>query len=164
MTLYELNEDFKRLLAMAEEGDLDEEVLKDTLEAMEGEYEDKLDSYAIVIKDLESTIAKVDGEMSRLKDVRTRLSNNIDRMKRSVYTSMVATNHKKVQGEHFTWAIQKNGGKQKIAITKPVNEIPGEYFRVKYELDNEYIRMMLDSGADLDFAHYEERGESLRLK
>ena len=164
MTLYDLNVQMQTILEMAEDGDLDQKLIADTLEGVEGEIEDKLDSYAIVIKDLESTIAKVDGEMSRLKDVRTRLSNNIDRMKKSVYTSMIATNHKKVQGEHFTWSIQKNGGKQKIAITKPVNEIPGEYFRVKYELDNEYIRMMLDSGADLDFAHYEERGESLRLK
>lgn len=164
MTLYQISEEFLQLLAMAEEGELDEEILQDTLEAMEGEYEDKLDSYAIVIKDLESDIAKIDGEMSRLKETKTRISNNIDRMKRAVFSSMVATDHREVKGEHFTWKIQKNGGRRPIAITCPVSEIPQKYLRVKYELDNEYIRLLLEDGQELPFAHLEERGESLRLK
>ena len=163
-TLYELSMDYLQLLEMAEEDELDSDVIADTLEAIEGEYSDKLDAYATIILELEADVEKIEKELDRLKDKRARLIRNITSMKDSVMCSMIDTGHRKVQGEHFTWQIQRNGGKQPMTITKDLAEIPVEYKKVRYEVDKDSIRRVLESGVDLPFAQLEERGESLRLK
>lgn len=164
MTLYSISQDLMQLLAMAEEGELDSDVIADTLEAVEGEYTDKLDAYATIIKKLEADVEMVEAEIDRLKETKERLIKNITGMKDSVMCSMIDTGHRKVQGEHFTWQIQRNGGKRPITITKDLMEIPPEYKKVRYEVDKDSIRKVLESGVDLPFAQLEERGESLRLK
>lgn len=164
MTLYSISEDYKNLLEMAEQEDLDPQTLADTLEGLEGEYEEKLDNYAIIIKKMESDMNMLETEMARLKEKKDRTSKNIARMKEAVFASMKQTGHKKVQCEHFTWAIQRNGGKAPIKITKDFAEIPDTYKRIKYDLDTDYVRLLLEAGEELDFAHLGERSESLRLK
>ena len=54
-TLYELTGQYMDLMEMAEEADPD--VLRDTLEGIEGEIEDKADNYAKVIRTLEGQVA-----------------------------------------------------------------------------------------------------------
>ena len=57
-TLYEIAQDYLKLLEMAEE--VDEEVFKDTLEGIEGELEIKADNYAKVITELENRAEGLD--------------------------------------------------------------------------------------------------------
>lgn len=50
--LYEITGDYLRLLEMLEEEEsLDQQVFKDTLEGIEGEFEIKADGYARVLKE-----------------------------------------------------------------------------------------------------------------
>ena len=51
-TLYQLTEAYQELLSMALDPDTDPEALADTMEAIEGEFEDKADGYAKVMKEM----------------------------------------------------------------------------------------------------------------
>ena len=166
MTLYSLNIQMQTILEMAEDDELDPQLIADTLEGLEGEVEDKLDSYGIVMNELYMDIEKITVEIKRLTDAKRRISNNIDRMKEAVKASMDLMGKKKVQGNHFTWAIQKNGGKAPLIIDEdmPAISLPEEYQLWDVKPNKEVIRQDLEAGKELPYARLGERGESLRLK
>ena len=52
--LYQLTNNYETVLNMLYDEDADEQMILDTLEAIEGEIEDKADNYAKIIKELEA--------------------------------------------------------------------------------------------------------------
>ena len=167
MTLYELNIQFQTILEIAEDTDLDPQLIADTLEGVEGEIEDKLDSYGVVMNELQMDVAKIDQEIKRLTEKKRLINNNIDRMKNAVqYTMTEVLNTKKVKGEKFTWSIQKNGGKAPLIIDEdmPAISLPEEYQLWDVKPNKDVIRQDLEAGKELPYARLGERGESLRLK
>lgn len=162
--LYEITDDLLQLQSMLEDDDIDEEVLKDTLEGVEGEFEIKLESYCKVIKNLTGDIDAIKSEVDRLTNKRKVLENNIERMKKQMFDAMKVADKPKVKGELFTIAIQKNGGKMPVVLdVKDTSELPDELVRIKEEPDIDAIRQAIDAGG-CKYAHYGERGESLRIK
>ena len=166
MTLYDLDMEFQELLTLAEDEDLDSQVLEDTLEAMAGEWENKLDAYGIVRNELSMDVAKIDMEVKRLTEKKKRINGNISRINQAIMASMKLHDTRKVEGEHFTWQIQKNGGKAPMIIDEsvPVVDLPEEYQLWDVKVNKEAIRKDLEAGKELPFAHIGERGESIRLK
>ena len=166
MTLYDLSVQMQTILEMAEEEDLDPQLIADTLEGVEGEIEIKLDSYGIVANELQTDVAKIDMEIKRLTEKKKRINANIDRMKDAVMYAMDLLEKRKVQGEHFTWQIQKNGGKVPLIIDEdfPVISLPEEYQLWDVKANKDAIRKDLEAGKELPYARLGERGESLRLK
>lgn len=76
MTLYELTDDYLRLIELAESED-DPVAIMDTMDAIEGEIEDKADSYCAVIATLENDVSVVDAEIKRLQARKKTISNNV---------------------------------------------------------------------------------------
>ena len=52
--LYILNDDWQELVNMLYQYDVDDQLVLDTLESIEGEIEDKADGYAKIIRELEA--------------------------------------------------------------------------------------------------------------
>ena len=50
MNLYEISADYQRFQEQVESGEIPEEAIADTLEAIEGNFDDKVDSIACIIK------------------------------------------------------------------------------------------------------------------
>ena len=161
--LYEITGEILALQEMLETDEYDAEILADTLEGVQGEYEFKLESYCKVIKNLEADAEALKNEAKRLTDRRKVLENNIDRLKKAMFESMKATGMTKVKGQLFTVAIQKNGGKLPIIVDVDVDELPDELVKVVESPDLEAISKLLEQG-ESPLAHYGERGESLRIK
>ena len=67
MTLYEITDEYRQLLEMAEDPDMDPEVLRDTIEAIDADLDDKADGYAKVIRTMEAEEAGLDAEIKRLQ-------------------------------------------------------------------------------------------------
>lgn len=67
-SLYSLTGEFLELLEMAGDPEVDGECLKDTMEAIGGEIEDKAENYAKIIKTLEANAAGIDVEIKRLTE------------------------------------------------------------------------------------------------
>ena len=163
-TLYDITGRMLALIDMADDEDIEPEVLKDTLESIEGEYDDKIECYCKAIKNLEADMKAFDEEAKRLKAKKDRLSKNIDRMKQTMFESLKLMNKTSAGGKVLKASIQKNGGVLPIVLDVEADAVPFEFQKVKTEPNNEAIREALDAGVALNFAHFGERGESLRIK
>ena len=161
--LYEITSDLLTLQEMLEESLDDEQVLLDTLEGVQGEYEYKLENYCKVIKNLEANVTALKTESKRLSDKAKTMTNNIDRLKKAMYDSMKATGTDKVKGQIFSVSIQKNGGKLPVIVDVDVAYLPDDLVKVVESPDLEAIAKMLEKG-ESPLAHFGERGESLRIK
>lgn len=162
-SLYEVTGNVLALQEMLENPMDDEDILKDTLEAVHGEYDSKMESYAKVIKNLESDVEALKNESKRLKDKQKTIENNIDRLKKAMFDSMKATGRDKVKGQLFTVAIQKNGGKLPVIVDVDTSELPDDLVKIVESPDLDAISKLLEAG-NCKYAHYGERGESLRIK
>lgn len=166
MNLYEVTGNVLQLQAMLESDEFDAEVLADTMEAVDGEYEYKIEQYCKVIKNLEADMDALKAEAKRLSDKRKVLENNVDRLKKAMFESMKATGKTKVKGAIFTAAIQKNGGKLPVIMAEgtTTEHLPDQLVKVVETPNLEAIRELLEAGKVVDGFTLGERGESLRIK
>lgn len=68
MKLYEIADDYRDFMTAIEDGDLPEEVIEDTLAALEGAFEAKADNIACLIKELEFEAAAIKQEAAALNE------------------------------------------------------------------------------------------------
>ena len=167
-SLYEVTGNILALQELLENPLDDEDILKDTLEAVQGEYELKLESYCKVIKNLEADMDALKAEAKRLTDKRKVLENNVDRLKKAMFDSMKATGTDKVKGQLFTVAIQRNGGVTPINYDKNdkniTDNLPDQLVNIVETPNLEAIRELLEAGKVVEGFTLGERGESLRIK
>lgn len=163
MTLYELTEELRLILEMAEDDD-DDEALWGSWEAVSGEFDDKVENYCKVIKQMEADVTAIKEEEKRLSERRKRIENRIEHMKQNIQTALNATGKRRAGGNLFTASIRANGGRLPLIIDVDDEHVPWEFQKVKVSANTEAIRDALDHGRELDFAHYGERGESLSIK
>jgi hypothetical protein len=159
--LYKLTNDYETVLNMLYDEDADEQMILDTLEAIEGEIEDKANNYAKIIKELEAKQNSRKEEAKRLTESAKVFENRVKALKSNLFNSMKATGKTKFATDLFSFNIAKNGGKQTLTID---GEVPEEYTKTITENDTDKIRQALEKGEKLTFAHFEPRGESLRIK
>lgn len=108
MKLYEITGEILELLMMAEDLELDQKMIRDTMEGLDFEFEEKAEAYAKVVKTLEMDIAGLDEEIQRMTKRKATIKNNIDRLKRSLEGAMIATGKRKFKTPLFGFGIQKN--------------------------------------------------------
>ena len=159
--LYELTSNYETVLNMLYDEEIDEQAILDTLEAIEGEIEDKADGYAKIIKELEAKQNARKEEAKRLTESAKTFENRVKALKSNLFNSMKATGKTTFTTDLFSFNIAKNGGKQSLTID---GEVPQEYTKTVIENDTDKIRQALEEGIELPFAHLEPRGESLRIK
>lgn len=161
MTLYDLTDEYRFLLELAEDPDVDPDTLADTLEALGGEIEDKADGYAKVMKQLEADAAALKAEEKRLARRRSACENSIARMKKALQTTMETTGKTKFKTNLFSFWIQKNAPRLVVDNEK---KVPAEYFVQPDPVRNDAaIKKALNEGAKYDWCHMEQT-ESLRIK
>lgn len=162
-TIYELTEDYLRLLELAEDPDTNPEAFADTLEGLEGEIEIKAEGYAKVIKELDKDSAGLDGEIKRLQEKKATITRSIDRMKRVLEGAMVATGKTKFKTDLFSFGIQKNPPSVDLD-EEHLELIPIEYL-IPQDPKPDKKRMLqeLKEGKELSFAKLKQT-ESLRIR
>ena len=164
-SLYELTGQFLQLLQMLEDPEAETDVIKDTMEAVEGEIEVKADNYAKMIKNLESDLLGITAEMERLRIWKNRKESSIKMLKENLQESMTAIGKKKIKTQLFSFSVQKNGGKAPVIFdVKDTSELPDDLVRIKEEPDMDAIRQLIEKEGTCKYAHLGERGESLRIK
>lgn len=159
--LYQLTNKYETVLNMLYDEEIDEQMILDTLESIEGEIEDKADGYAKIIKELEARRDARKAEAKRLTESAKVFENRVNTLKSNLFNAMKTTGKTKFATDLFSFNITKNGGKQPLTID---GEVPKEYTKTVIENDTDKIRQALENGEKLPFAHLEPRGESLRIK
>lgn len=163
-TMYELTADYLEVLDLANDPDIPPEVVADTLEGIGGEIEVKAENTAKILKELEASVTASKAEEKRLAERRKQLETNAQKIKERLFDMMKTTGKVKFKTDLFSFSIQKNGGKLPVVLdVKDTSELPDDLVKITETADLEAIRELLDAG-DTRFAHYGERGESLRIK
>lgn len=165
MNIYEITEGFLLLQQMFEDPEVDSQLIDDTMESLDYEFEEKADNYAKMIRNMEGNIATIENEQERLSAKKNLLKAGIKKLKTSLQDAMVATGKRKFKTDLFSFSVQKNGGKAPVVLdVDDTSELPDELVRIKEEADLDAIRALLEAEGSCKWAHLGDRGESLRIK
>lgn len=164
MRLYELTEQWDVVFNMMEDGETDEQVIFDTLEAIEGEIEYKADNYARIIRNLQANVSALKAEEERLFQRRKSAENHIQRLKDTLQANLEFIGKTKFKTDLFSFSVSKNGGKQPLSITDNLDEIPGKYLIPQPpKVNNDAVRELLKD-KEVDWAHLEPYGRHLNIR
>ncbi len=166
MTLYELTSEFLQLQALLEDPDIDSDVITDSMEAINMDLEDKADGYAKVIRNMKGSLAAIKTEQERLANKKNLLEAGIKRLKDNLQESMIATGKKKFKTNLFSFGIQKNGGADPVIVDVDTSDLPDDLVIITEAPDKKAIAALLKSDPETaaKYAHFGDRGESLRIK
>lgn len=160
MNLYELTAVYKRLQDQLENGDDVEGIIA----VIGDELETKADGYARVIRNLESQIKAFKDEEKRIAENRKKLETGVERLKSNLFDSMKVTGKEKFKTDLFSFAIQKNGGALPVIVDVSTDDLPDDLVQITEKPDLKAIAKYIEDTGDLTYAHFGERGESLRIK
>lgn len=161
MTLYDLTNDFITVLEMAQDPEIDEQVIADTLEMIGGDIEYKADGYAKIITQLSANVEILTSEIKRLSDRKSAISKNIDKMKSMLTYAMNSTGKTKFKTDFFSFNVQKN---PLSLVVDDVEKIPQEYLIPQEpKVDKKAITALIKSGEPCDYAHLEQT-EGVRIR
>ena len=160
-TLYELTGEWLELYDMADDPDIDADTWFDTMEAVEGELEDKADGYAKVIAQLNADTLAIKGEEERLYNRRKTIENRIKYMKDRLQQMMEMTGKTKFKTAMHSFGISKNP--QSVYIFEGA-EIPDTYLIPQEpKIDKKAILADLKAGKTFDFAELQQT-DGLRIR
>lgn len=163
-TMYELTSDYLEVLELASNPDIDPQAITDTLEAINAEIEIKAENTAKVMKELEGMAAALKAEETRLNARRKSIENNVERIKAGLYEAMKQTGKTKFKTPLFSFAIAKNGGKIPVVVDVDTADLPDDLVTITEKPNVDAIREYIEKHGTCAYAHYGERGESLRIK
>lgn len=164
MKLYELREQYQLLQDMMYDPEVDEQTLRDTIEGVWGEIEEKADGYAKIIRGMQADVEALKEEENRLSARRKALEARSKLLKDILEWNMREMGKTKFKTALFSFSIQKNGGLEPLVIDGLIDDIPGKYLIPQEPVPNRDAIRKLLAEKQVDWAHLEPRGESLRIR
>lgn len=164
-SLYSMTNDYVELMGRLYDEDLDEQIITDTLDCIESAMEDKCDSIAMVMNELQGDIDKIDKEIKRLQARKKTLENNHDRLKGYIERAMRAVGKLKFKTNLFSYGIRKAGARSLVLTVEP-DQLPEEFRVVTVSADKNAIKdAMKAQGVEaLDFAYLAPASEYVSIK
>lgn len=158
MTLYEIKDNYLKLLQADIE---DEQAFNDTLEAIEGELEDKADNIACLIKTVNYEAKAIKEEAKNLLERAKQKENTADRLKKYLFDTFKALNKDKLETSRNKLSIRKNPASVVLAEDFYHEEYVEEI--KTYKADKKAIKEALQSGEVIQGARLEQ-SERLDVK
>lgn len=155
MKLYELTEIYENIENLEDDVDV-----ASALATVDGELEDKLESIAKMIKNLDATAKACEDEEKRLKARKMAIKNRIDDIKRYVKENLEAMGKDKVEAGIFKWSLQYGPGR--VEITDET-KIPDEFFVTEVKPLKTEIKKAIENGEITEGAEI-IREKSIRLR
>lgn len=118
MTLYELMEGYENFLRAVENGDVPEEAIADTLEAIEADIDEKIDNTACLLKVLEAEEKAIKEEEDRLAERRKVKANARERIKNYLTDMLLAMGKTEFETARNKISFRKTHGKVVLADEK----------------------------------------------
>lgn len=140
--------------AKRDAGEIDDKVWQDTMEAIDGELEDKLDAMEYVMEGYENDLAVLEKEEERLKEVvknKKSLENRIKNFKRFMGYFLEAAGKKKITTEKHIYTLYHY---KSTVHVDPGVELPEEYLKTttytRTSPDNDKLRKAIEDGKTID--------------
>ena len=127
MKLYEITKDMREIEALVDQGELTPEMVADTIEDLDGQFDDKMRSTLKVRQGMLADIAGLDSELERLTKMKKTLQSSCDWLTDYVKNAMLMTQREKLDLGIFKLSLRK--------ATEQLGEldedkIPAEYFSI----------------------------------
>lgn len=162
--LYTITEQFKELAALAETADEDLAIaLRDTMEGIEGEFQEKGKAIAMVTLNLDGDLEAIQSQIDRLTERKRIITNRKESLKEYLRTNMDASGITKITHPLFTITCGKG---KPIVVIDDDKVIPDEYINVKVTSspDKAQIAKAIKDGIEVPGAHSEIGKSSISIK
>lgn len=152
MKTNEIIENIAYINAMRDNGEIDEDVWRDTLESIDGELADKLDAMEQIVEDCENDLAVIKREEERLKKTtenKKAVENRIKSLKGFMAYFLDQAGKKKVTTGNHIYSIRNF----KASVETNDDELPDEYIvehtKVERKPDKNRLYKELKAGAEI---------------
>jgi hypothetical protein len=161
--LYKLTDQISKLQEAFDNGDIPENALADTMEVIEGEFDDKAKAIMAMVRNTDSDITAIADEIKRLNDRAKVLQNQQDSVKEYLRFNMQESGIDKISCSLFTLTLRKS---VKIVIIDDVESLPDKYVTVKTveQPDKKLLLSDLKDGEAIEGAHLEDGKRALMIK
>lgn len=156
-TLYELTDQYKMLQNFIEENNV--EGFELALSQIIGDIGEKLEGYAMVLKNIESDIAGIKSEEKRLADRRKAMESNLARIKENMADALLTVEGNRVKTEKFTFSFRKSTS---VQIENDA-AIPSQFIKVEKTISRSELAKALKAGEQIEGAQLVEN-QSLQIK
>ena len=129
------------------------------LSQIKGEIGEKLEGYAMVLKNIESDIAGIKAEEKRLADRRKSMESNIARIKENVADTLLTVEGNRVKTEKFTFSFRKSTSVQ----IENDDAIPPQFIKVEKTISRSELAKALKAGEQIEGAQLIEN-QSLSIR
>ena len=159
--IYELTSNYLAVQEMMEEGQLDPEMLADTLEAIEGEIEVKAENYGLIMQNLEALSDGLAKESARLLERKKSIDSNIASMKNALSNTLLSLDKTKFKTEHFAFSFRKS----ESVVIQPEVALPEEFVKTKTTItpDKTALKKALKAGQEFDGVYIATK-QNLQIK
>lgn len=160
MNLYEIKEQFRawQLKIANQDGELTEEDLQ-VFNELEGLAEDKIEAYAVIIKESLAEADMYKAEAERLSAIAKKKINLADRLKKNLDGFMQEQGREKFESLKTTIAYRKSTALEIDSTAK----VPKKFQKVKMEIDKTAITNFLKEGGKLKGCQLVER-QNIQIK
>lgn len=162
--LYELSKQFQELATLAETGDEDLAVaLKDTMEGIEGEFQEKGKALAMVTLNMDGDIDAIKTQIARLTERKKVMENRQTSLKEYLRTNMERSGITKITHPLFTITLGKG---KPIVVIDEESKIPDEYMNTTVTTSPMKVEIAraIKEGKEVPGAHSETGRSSISIK
>ena len=164
MNIFNLSDDYLQILSMMEDPDLDKQMLKDTMEGIEGALEDKFDNYVFVAKEMQADIKALEETIKELQARKDSKESNLKKLKEIMTLVMNTTGKVKFKTSLHSYWVQKNP-ESVVIDTEDVRAIPEDYLTFKEPEPNKTaIKAAINDGKDFQGLAHIEQTEGVRWR
>lgn len=127
MKLYEIADEYNQLLQLVDAGELTAEMIKDTLESIDAEFENKARNCMMIVAQLDSDSEGINAQIERLKVLKKSVDTSRESLAEYVKNGMLSIGKDKLDLGIFKLSIR--------APSKAVNildesKIPSQFWRI----------------------------------
>ena len=158
MKLYELTEQLSGLAELGE--DIPPEALRDTLDALQGEFDAKAVSICHVLANASGSVTAIDSEIKRLQARKKAIVGAQDSLKDYLRHNMLASGITKIESPLFNVTLLKP---QQIVVVDDIDALPEEATVTKVTASKTQIKGIIMEKGECPGAHMEEGKAGIRI-
>lgn len=156
-TIYELAPEHRQMVESMLDSGMDEQTIRDTLEAESGLY-DKLDAIYYVMTERTGRADAIQTELIRLRALLDSERSNIERLERLLEYGLKASGERKIERPLYTASLRKG---PPAVIVDDESQVPRDYFTSpappEPRLDKSLIKKAIQEGHHIPGVHIEQR-------
>ncbi len=167
MTLYSITTEYQELIRQIAEGEIPEEAKSDTLEAVNGEWESRVDAVVSAIKNIKAEAVAIEAEIQALKERKDRKLNTVEKLSEYLKSSIFAVNKSSYESAKHSVSFIKSESVQisdRDAFIEYAKVYHPEALRKKETLEpNKDVIKKLLVGESIPYATIEKR-QNIQIK